>query len=110
MAYDEQLADRVRGVLGGGPDISERKMFGGLVFLHGGNMMCGVTGDALMLRLGADRADAALGEPHTRPMGFTGRPMKGIVLVDPAGLTTDEALERWIERARDFVLTLPPKR
>jgi TfoX/Sxy family transcriptional regulator of competence genes len=110
MAYDEQLADRIRGVLGDGPDIAERKMFGGLVFLHRGNMMCGVTGDALMLRLGADRADNALDEPHTRPMDFTGRPMTGIVLVDPAGLDTDEALERWIDRARAFVLTLPPKR
>ncbi len=109
MAYDEVIADRVRGVLGDGPEISERKMFGGLVFLHRGNMMCGVAGDDLMLRLGADRADEALDEPHTRPMDLTGRPMKGIVLVEPTGVSADEALERWIERARAFVLTLPAK-
>ncbi len=109
MAYDERLAGRIRGSLTDGPDISERKMFGGLVFLHRGNMMCGVAGDALMLRLGAARADEALGEPHARPMDLTGRSMEGIVLVDTTGVATDEALERWLDRARAFVLTLPPK-
>ncbi|HZV73102.1 MAG TPA: hypothetical protein VFF79_05235 [Conexibacter sp.] len=62
-----------------------------------------------MLRLGAELADAALDEPHTRPMDFTGRPMKGMVYVDPPGLATDAALAVWVERALGFATTLPPK-
>jgi TfoX N-terminal domain len=66
--------------------VSERKMFGGIAFLHHGNMVCGVIGELLMLRLGAELADAALDEPHTRPMDFTGRPMRGHGLRRPARL------------------------
>lgn len=77
MAYDEPLAASVREILANMDGVSERKMFGGIAFLHHGNMVCGVIGETLMLRLGAELADAALDEPHTRPMDFTGRPMKG---------------------------------
>ena len=109
MAYDEQLAARIRDVLAGVEGVSERKMFGGIAFLHRGNMACGVIGETLMLRLGADLADAALDEPHTRPMDFTGRPMKGMLYVDPPGFATDAALDAWVARALAFTETLPPK-
>lgn len=110
MAYDEQLAERIRGDLADVDGVSERKMFGGIAFLHHGNMVCGITRETLMLRLGAERADAALDEPHTRPMDMTGRPMKGMLLVDPPGFESDEALASWIDRALAFVQTLPSKR
>jgi TfoX/Sxy family transcriptional regulator of competence genes len=110
MAYDEQLAARIRDALADTDGVSERKMFGGLAFLLHGNMVCGLVGETLMLRLGADLADAVLDEPHTRPMDFTGRPMRGMVYVDPPGIATDATLAAWVERALGFVRTLPPKR
>jgi TfoX/Sxy family transcriptional regulator of competence genes len=109
MAYDQQLADRLRAALATTPDVSEREMFGGLAFLVAGNMACGIIGDDLMLRLGEDGADAALDEPHTRPMDFTGKPMKSMVYVAPAGTETDEELIGWVERATAHARTLPPK-
>lgn len=108
MAYDERLADRVRDVLVTDAGLTERKMFGGLAFMLDGHMCCGIVGDELMLRLGVDGADAALQRPHVRPMDFTGRPMTGMVYVAPEGLR-GVALRRWVERARAFVHTLPPK-
>lgn len=108
MAYDESLADRIREVMTGDPGLSERKMFGGLAFMLDGHMCCGVVGDELMLRLGADGADKALERPHVRPMDFTGRPMSSMVYVAPEGLR-GTALERWIEQAAAFARTLPPK-
>ncbi len=108
MAYDERLADRVRDVLEGDPGVGERKMFGGIAFMVDGHMACGVAGDELMLRLGAEGAEAALRRRHVRPMDFTGRPMKGMVFVAPQGLR-GAALRRWVEAAAAFARTLPPK-
>jgi TfoX/Sxy family transcriptional regulator of competence genes len=108
MAYDERLADRVRDVLVADAGLTERKMFGGLAFMLDGHMCCGIVGDELMLRLGVDGADAAVARPHVRPMDFTGKPMAGMVYVAPDGLG-GVALRRWVERARSFVRTLPPK-
>ncbi len=108
MAYDEVLADRVRDLLVGTGDLTERKMFGGLAFMLGGHMVCGIVGDELMLRLGAEGAGRALERPHVRPMDFTGRPMAGMVFVAAAGLR-GAALRRWVDRAAAFVRTLPPK-
>jgi hypothetical protein len=111
MAYDEGLADRVRAALDGEvPGTTERKMFGGLAFLLDGHMVCGVIGDALMLRLGPELGDTALTESHVRPMDFTGKPMRGMVYVDAAGIAEDAALAGWVSRALGFVTTLPPKR
>lgn len=110
MAYDEQLADRIRAALAGTEGVEERKMFGGLAFMHRGNMLCGVVRETLMLRLGAERAEAALDEPHARPMDFTGRPMRGMVYVDPPGFATDAALAAWVARSLEFAATLPSKR
>jgi TfoX/Sxy family transcriptional regulator of competence genes len=109
MAYDEDLADRIRDALADRDDVTERKMFGGLAFLVSGNMCCGVIGSDAMLRLGADAADAALDEPHTRPMDFTGRPMKNMVYVGPAGLEDRAAVRGWVDRALAFATSLPPK-
>ncbi len=108
MAYDEKLANRVRNILDVEDGVTERKMFGGLAFMVHGHMACGIVGDDLMLRLGAEGAESALDRPHVRPMDFTGRPMTGMVYVDAAGLR-GVALRRWVERAIAFVCTLPPK-
>ena len=107
MAFDEQLAERVRAVLGTGA--SEREMFGGIAFMVAGHMACGVLGDELMVRLGADGADAALDEPHTRVMDMTGRPMKNFVVVAPSGVPDDAALASWVGRGEAFARSLPPK-
>lgn len=111
VAYDEDLAARIRTLLAARPgELGERKMFGGIAFMVDGHMCCGVTDDDLMLRLGPEGSDAALDEPHVRRMDFTGRPLSGFVYVDPGGYATDADLERWVDRALAFVATLPPKR
>ncbi|MCA9688131.1 MAG: TfoX/Sxy family protein [Myxococcales bacterium] len=109
MAYDEALADRVRSQLARKRGLSERKMFGGLAFMLQGNMCCGVIKDELMVRVGADGQDDALAQPHARPMDFTGRPMKGMIYVEAAGLRTDAALGAWVARGVAFTRTLPAK-
>ena len=109
MAYDESLASRVREVLPGGPDLTEKKMFGGLCFLIGGNMCCGITGDQLMLRVGPQAYESALSRPHAREMDFTGRAMKGMVYVDDAGISTEEDLADWVTLAVRFAGSLPAK-
>ena len=93
MAYDEDLADQVRAALPAVEAVTERLMFGGLAFMLGGHMFCGVVKDTLMVRLGAGAAEVVLGRPHVRPMDFTGRPMKGMVFVEPGGLQ-DAALRQ----------------
>jgi TfoX/Sxy family transcriptional regulator of competence genes len=108
VAFDEALADRVREALGSRAAVSERRMFGGIAFMIEGNMCCGVIGEDLMVRLGED-AERALAEPHTRPMDFTGKPMKTTIYVDPAGTGEDAELARWVEAGADFAASLPPK-
>ena len=109
MAYDEGVAQRLREALSDEDGVVEKKMFGGIAFMHRGNMCCGVVGDELMLRVGADAYDAAIGEPHARPMDFTGRPMRGMLYVGTDGFESDEALAAWLLRATAFTKTLPPK-
>jgi TfoX/Sxy family transcriptional regulator of competence genes len=109
MAFDEALADRVRSVLGERKGITERKMFGGLAFLLDGNMCCGVLKDQIMLRLGEEGAGEALTRPHTRPMDFTGKPMKSMVYLDPVGFASEGDLRAWVERAVAYVSELPAK-
>lgn len=106
MAYDDQLADRVRQALGPRPDVTERRMFGGVCFLLDGKMLCGVATAALMVRVGPEAHAAALARPHARPMDFTGRPMVGFVYVDPAGVRTVKAIAPWLERAMAYVATV----
>ncbi len=109
MAYDERLADRIRDLLKSQSGISERKMFGGLAFMHQGHMICGVVKDELMVRVGADRYEDALARPHARPMDFSGRPMRGMVFVAAGGLRQTAALRLWVEQSLAFARTLPPK-
>jgi TfoX/Sxy family transcriptional regulator of competence genes len=109
MAYDERLAERIRGALAGWQTTSEKRMFGGIAFLIGGNMCCGVIQDLLVLRLGSPGAETALRRPHTREMDFTGRPMKGMVYVEPEGTDTDTELQGWLEQAVEFAHSLPRK-
>ena len=110
MAYDERLAERVRGALAGWKGVAERRMFGGVAFLLRGNMCCGVIKDLLVLRLGPGGAERALDRPHTREMDFTGKPMKGMVYVEPGGVSSEAELQDWLEQAVRFAQTLPAKR
>ena len=109
MAADEATAQRVREVLASRSDVSERRMFGGLAFMIGGNMLCAVGADHLMVRVGRDHHEKALLEPHAKEMRFTGRSMAGYVTVNPPGYDSEEALGRWIAAALEYVSKLPPK-
>ena len=109
MAYDEAVAERVRKVLRRRKDITEKKMFGGLSFLLSGNMCCGVVDKDLCLRLGNEGAAEALKGRHTREMDLTGKPLRSMVFVRPAGFKTDDALKGWVKRAISFTKSLPPK-
>jgi hypothetical protein len=110
LAFDEGLAERVRLVLADAPDLYERLMFGGIAFMVGGHMACGVIGDELIARLGPVGGARALASAHVRPMDFTGRPMRAFVVVGAPALRRDEDLARWIREATAFVATLPAKR
>jgi TfoX/Sxy family transcriptional regulator of competence genes len=110
MAYDEELAHRVRELLAQEDGLTEMSMFGGLAFLLDGNMSVAVhSRGGLMARVGPDAADAALTHPHARAMEMRGRTMKGWVLVDPSGLKTKRQLTIWVRRGVQFARTLPPK-
>lgn len=109
MAYDEALSERIRLALAGRDGLSEKKMFGGLAFLLNGNMCVGVHESELIARLGPEGGDRALDELHTRPMDFTGRPMKGWVIIESETTAADEGLQRWVDRAIEYASVLPPK-
>lgn len=109
MAYDESLAARVKEILSEHPEIAERKMFGGLAFMLDGNMCCCVTNRGLMVRVGPGDYAAALALPHAGVMDITGRPMRGWVLVEPAGLESPPNLTEWVKRGAAFAATLPAK-
>jgi len=109
MPYDEALADRIGVILKDQPNVVGKKMFGGIAFMVSGNMCCGVVKDTLMLRVGAENYESLLSLPHAREMDFTGKYMKGMIYVDPEGLETEEELKTWVERALEFVLSLPAK-
>ncbi len=110
MAYDEKLAERVRKVLATRKGVTEKKMFGGLAFLLGGRMCCGVLNDDLVVRTGPERHAAAFARPHTRPMDFTGRPLTGFIYVGPRGVKADVALAKWVQEATEYASTLPQGR
>lgn len=111
MAYDPVLVERARAVLAKrGAKPSEKHMFGGVAFMHRGHMAFGVESDRLMVRVGADRHDDALKQPHVEPMDFTGRPMRGFVFVTPKGVRNEAALASWIELALEVAETAPPKK
>ena len=109
MAYDETLAPRIRAELQTRATIAERKMFGGLAFMIGGNMCCCVTDKGLMVRVGVNAYEDALAQPHAGLMDLTGRPMKGWVLAAPEGVASDAGLAEWVTRGVEFAATLPAK-
>ena len=109
MAYDEGLAERLREFFRDHPDVSEKKMFGGLAFMLSGNMCCGIVNDTLMARVGPAQYKNALARPCARLMDFTGKPMKGFVFVAPSGIESDQGLKSRVTLCERFVATLPPK-
>ena len=109
MAFDEALAERIRGALARKKGIEEKKMFGGIGFLLNGNMLVGVWKDTLIVRLDPEGYDDALLEPHVGEFNITGRAMKGWVLVAPEGVEDAGQVKAWIQRAVKFVGKLPAK-
>jgi TfoX/Sxy family transcriptional regulator of competence genes len=110
MAYDERLAERIRDVISARPDVVERKMFGGVGWMIGGNMAVGVMReDQLCVRIDPDETADATREPHVSEFGRPGKkPMRGFVLVEPSGLD-DAEFARWVDRGADWAASLPPK-
>ena len=107
MAYDQELASRVRAVIAAHPGVEEKKMFGGLSFMVAGQMCCGVLKSDLVVRIGETGYAEALADPHVRPFDFTGRPSAGMVYVASAGLSSDQALGTWVQRGVDYVTAHP---
>lgn len=109
MVFDSSLAERVGRVLGDAPDVVSKRMFGGIAFMVAGNMVCGVMGEDLLVRVGKEGQAACLALPFARPMEIGGRVMGGFVVVDAEGLDEDPALAAWVERGSKFASSLPPK-
>jgi hypothetical protein len=110
MAYDEDLANRIRELLADEVGVIEKRMFGGLTFLIGGHMTVSASGrGGLMLHCDHEQTEALTAKPHARPLERRGRPMRGWVFIDPAGLTTKRALKAWVERGVRHARSLPPK-
>jgi hypothetical protein len=110
MAYDEDLAQRIRARLAAEDGLTEKAMFGGLAFLLNGHMSVAVSGQGgLMVRVGPAGNDEALARPHARPFEMRGRAMEGWIRVAPEGAETDAQLADWVRRGTDFARTLPPK-
>lgn len=109
MAYDQTLAERVADHLSDEPTLAEKKMFGGLAYLIDGNMAVGISGDSLMVRVGAENYATALAEPGVEIFGKTGREMRGWVFVKPSLIADESSLGSWIDRGRSIAKSLPPK-
>ena len=109
MPYDKAVVERVRHTLAARGDVVEKRMIGGLCFMVGGAMCCGVIGDALMARVGAEARAWALAQPYTRPMTFGGRTLAAFVCIAPEGYQTEAALTAWVQRGLDFAATLPAR-
>ena len=109
MAYDEKLASRIRKILTQYKGVREIKMFGGLCYTLRGNMCCGVDKTDLMVRVGPEKYEQALTQPHARPMDITGCPLKGFVFVDKKGYKALSSLRKWVKQSVDFAVSLPPK-
>ena len=110
MAYDEDLANRIRELIGAEAGLTEKKMFGGLAFLIDGNMSVGVSGrGGLMVRVDPDESEALIAKPHARPFEMRGREMRGWLRVDAEGVRTTRKLEPWVRRGVAYARSLPPK-
>jgi TfoX/Sxy family transcriptional regulator of competence genes len=111
MAYDEDLANRIRELIAADADVTEKRMFGGLAFLVGGHMSVTASREGgLMVRVDPDDTEALLAKPHTRPFEMRGRELEGWLRVDPEGLRTKRGLEPWVKRGAAYARSLPPKR
>ena len=109
MAYNKQIENRVQKIISSWKNTDQKNMFGGMCHLMNGNMFCGVYKDFLILRLGEEKGNKALLLPHVRPFDITGKPMKGWVMVEQNGFQTDHELASWLNQAKEFVSSLPPK-
>ena len=108
-AYDPGLAARLEALLSGRPGYQSKKMFGGIGWLLNGNMCVAVYKDWLIARVGAEAEKKVRSNPHTKAFDFTGKPMKGWIMVAPKGIDKDRDLEKYLTLAEDFVKTLPRK-
>jgi TfoX/Sxy family transcriptional regulator of competence genes len=110
MAYDENLADRIRELMASEPDVTEQRMFGGLAFLLAGNMSVAVSGrGGLMVRVDPKETEALLTKPHAGPFEMRGKAMQGWLRVDAEGVRTKRQLEPWVRRGVAYARSLPPK-
>jgi TfoX/Sxy family transcriptional regulator of competence genes len=111
MAYDEHLANRIRELVASESDLSERKMFGGLAFLIGGNMAVAASGQGgVLVRVDPAQADTLVATTNARHMEMRGRPMTGWLRVAPEDLRTERQLARWVELGTTYARSLPAKR
>ena len=111
MAYDEDLADRIRELVSGTKGLTEKKMFGGLAFLINGNMSVSASGQGgLLVRVDPDEAVALLKRPHAAPFVMRGRSMEGWLRVEPEGVRTKRQLEPWVKRGVAYAQSLPRKK
>jgi hypothetical protein len=111
MAYDEDLANRIRELIAGEADVTEQRMFGGLAFLVAGNMSVAASGQGgLMVRVDPEETAALVARRDARPFEMRGRPMRGWLRVDPEGVRTKRQLEPWVRRGVAYARSLPPKR
>lgn len=109
MAFDEDLAARIRKALARKKGIEEKKMFGGIGFLLNGNMLVGVWKNSMIVRLGPEQAEEALLEPHVGEFNITRKAMKGWIMVEAEGVADGAAVKEWVQRATKFVGKLPAK-
>jgi TfoX/Sxy family transcriptional regulator of competence genes len=110
VAYDEDLANRIRELITGDPDVTEKRMFGGLAFLLGGNMAVAASGQGgLMVRVDPDETESLLKKPHAQPFEMRGRAMQGWLRVDAEGVRTKRELEPWVKRGTAYARSLPRK-
>jgi TfoX/Sxy family transcriptional regulator of competence genes len=110
VAYDEDLANRIRELVCDEPGVTEKKMFGGLAFLIGGNMAVAASGQGgILLRVDPDESDALAGRPHAKLAVMRGRPMAGWLRIAPEGLKSKRQLERWVKRGVGYAKSLPSK-
>ncbi|HSC51607.1 MAG TPA: TfoX/Sxy family protein [Gaiellaceae bacterium] len=107
MAYDEELADRIRALVAGEDGVTEQKMFGGLAFLVGGNMAVAASGQGgILVRVDPEASAELVQTTRAEEMVMRGRPMAGWLRVEPA----EEELPQWVERGVSYARSLPPKR
>jgi TfoX/Sxy family transcriptional regulator of competence genes len=110
MAYDEDLANRIRELIAGEPGVVEKKMFGGLAFLIGGHMSVSVSSKGgLLLHVPPEDTESLLAKPHAAPFEMRGRAMQGWLRVEADGVKTKQQLERWVQRGVSYARSLPPK-